>query len=79
MQPHKKIAITVEGYPEQLSTLVHFLMTIEKLGALGASRTLKIWVDGDGAARLRFHFGETDVSEIKTPKIEDTMPTFTLD
>lgn len=58
----KKLAAEVEeetrtydiiGKPHQLDELEGFLGTIAYLGDVGASRTLKIRIDGDGAVRLK--------------------------
>ena len=43
----------ITGKPHQLSEIEGFLGAVQYLGDVGASRSLKIWIDGDGGARLK--------------------------
>jgi len=52
----KLLRVEIEGYEDQLNTLAIFLRKIEYLGNVGSSRTLSLWVDGDGSARLKVRF-----------------------
>lgn len=52
----KKLKIEVIGYEDQLKPLAHFLRQMEYLGNIGATRTLHLWVDGDGSARMKVNF-----------------------
>ena len=52
---------------EQLGEFVGLCKTIESLGGIGASRTIRLDVDGDGAARLQFDYGDSDVASVATP------------
>jgi hypothetical protein len=61
----KKITVSVVGPEDQLRSFVELCKTIEWLGEVGASRTVKIDVDGDGAACLRFGFGALDHSAVE--------------
>lgn len=65
-----KISITSCNI-RQLAQFIGLCKIIEQLGAVGASRTIKLWVDGDGSARLRFDFGETDVSGVEIPSFDE--------
>lgn len=56
----KKLRVEVVGYEDQLNTIAVFLRKIEVLGNIGATRTLKLWVDGDGAARLKMIFPDME-------------------
>lgn len=55
--------ITVTGPPDQLSSFASLCKTIENLCAVGASRTIKYSVDGDGSASLRFGLGALEHAE----------------
>jgi len=62
------LVATVTGREEHLSQFVELCKTMHLLGSAGASRTIEVHYDGDGAARLRFDFGETDVDDIVVPE-----------
>lgn len=64
------VVVTVTGPEDQLAAFVEACKAIETLGQVGASRDVIVPVDGDGAASLRFDYGETDVSEIEAPEID---------
>ena len=51
-----KLRVEIIGQKEQLEKLAYFLRLVEYLGNVGASRVLKLWIDGDGAARLKVIF-----------------------
>jgi hypothetical protein len=61
----KKITVNVVGPQDQLRAFVELCKTIQWLGDVGASRTVQVDVDGDGAACLRFDFGALDHSDVK--------------
>lgn len=44
---------TLTGTPETLNQFEEVLSLIQYLGNVGASRTIKLWVDGDGSARIK--------------------------
>jgi len=44
----------ITGKSSQLDILEHVFGIIEALGSVGSSRTISIYVDGDGAAILQF-------------------------
>lgn len=50
------LKIEAEGDEENLIRLAQILKYIESLGNIGHTTSFKVWVDGDGAARLRFKF-----------------------
>lgn len=50
-----------------LSAFIALCKTIESLGHVGASRDIRLAVDGDGSADLRFDFGDTDVADVEVP------------
>ena len=52
----KKLRIEVVGEESQLVVLMKFLRKLEFLGNVGSTRTLHLWYDGDGAARLKIDF-----------------------
>lgn len=56
MKEIKKLRVEIIGYEDQLNTLAIFLRKIEYLGNVGSSRTLSLWIDGDGDARLKVEF-----------------------
>jgi len=65
----KSIILTVTGPPDQLGSFVQLCKTIEALCSLGASRTVKVAVDGDGSGNLRFDFGTLDHSGVAVAEI----------
>ena len=67
MKEYKKLRIEVIGYEDQLQKLAHFLKLAEYLGNIGSTRTLKLWIDGDGATRLKINFPDME----DQPKIDD--------
>lgn len=63
--------VKIEGKPEQLVKIAAFLKAVAILGSYGASRSLQIWVDGDGAARLKVDFGTVEVLNPLTDEMLD--------
>lgn len=69
---NKSMTISASSYDnDDLASFVQLCKIIQYLCGVGSSRTIKVHVDGDGSAGLRFDFGETDVSKVETPKEED--------
>lgn len=56
MKELKKLNVEIIGEEEQLSQLAYFLKLVEYLGNVGATRTLKLWIDGDGTIRFKVNF-----------------------
>lgn len=68
------INVTISARNEEdLATLVQFLKTVEHLGVVGSTRTLSLWVDGDGAGQMHFDFGTTDVKDVKIPDVDSEL------
>ena len=66
MRNYSKYYITMEGVnPRLASRIIGFLKTAEKLCAIGASRELHLYVDGDGSDRVKFKF-EAEFEDGKT-------------
>ncbi len=59
------IQMTVTGTEENLTSFVEVCKLMDLMGRAGSSRTINVHYDGDGAARLRFDFGDTDVSGVE--------------
>lgn len=45
--------VRIIGFPEHVNKMLNVLRLIQFFGDIGTSRTIKIWVDGDGAARMK--------------------------
>ena len=67
MNEKKYMMIRAEGFDDQLAVLAQFLKTVQHCGSIGHTTTLHLWYDGDGAARMKFDFGEVDVSGVEVP------------
>ena len=52
----KELLVEFTGEENHLNDLAYFLRLIEYLGNVGATRTLKLWIDGDGATRIKVNF-----------------------
>lgn len=59
------------GDDHDLSSFIQLCKTIQHLSSVGASRDIRVPVDGDGSASLRFDFGDTDVGDVEVPDIDD--------
>jgi hypothetical protein len=59
------------GNDEDLSSFIQLCKTVAYLSSVGASRDIRVSVDGDGSADLAFDFGETDADAIEIPNIDD--------
>jgi hypothetical protein len=59
------------GDDNDLSRFIQLCKTIEYLSSVGASRDIRVPVDGDGSASLKFDFGDTDVNDVEVPDIDD--------
>ena len=64
---YKKAIVELEAKEEHLIKVLSILKTMSKLGHDGSSRTIKIFVDGDGAFNMRV---ETD-TEIESVEYDD--------
>ncbi|MGH3783155.1 MAG: hypothetical protein ACRDZY_08365 [Acidimicrobiales bacterium] len=53
-----------------LARFIQLCKTIQLLGQVGASRDIRVSVDGDGSADLRFDFGDTNVDAVQVPDID---------
>lgn len=72
MNREKKVMnVKISGYEDQLWQLAIFLRKIEYLGNVGSSRTLHLWVDGDGAARIKCEFPELGDVEVDTKALSE--------
>lgn len=67
----KQIKVSVVGPEDQLRSFVQLCKTIQFLGSVGASRTVTVDVDGDGAACLKFDFGKLDHSAVEPADIDN--------
>ena len=54
-----------------LADFIQLCKTVQLLGRVGASRDIRVAVDGDGSADLLFDFGETVVDGVETPDIDE--------
>ena len=61
MTTKTQATVVISGPEAQVQTFLRFCATVDKLCSWGASRTLVLAVDGDGAGALRFDFGGADV------------------
>lgn len=59
------------GDDADLSRFIQLCKTIEHLSSVGASRDIRVLVDGDGSASLKFDFGDTNVDDVEVPNIDD--------
>ncbi len=64
----KKVDISVYGSDFDLISFLRFIKTVQECGEVGATRTLKLWVDGDGAGAIKFDFDHSD--SIKASDLE---------
>lgn len=65
-------AYKITGRADQLDELERAMWTMDRLGSWGSSRTVKIFYDGDGAARMTFERqgGRLAKGEVDTEKDE---------
>lgn len=63
----KTLKVEISGSDEQLEVMAKILESIYYLGSIGASRTIKIWVDGDNSGQIKIKFPELE----KRPKIDE--------
>lgn len=79
-QEKKKLCVEITGYEDQLNTMARFLAFMQYCGDVGASRTLSLWIDGDGAARLKVDFiGTENRPEINDKEIDGDIIKFFID
>ena len=64
-----EMTVTVTGPMNDLAGFVQLCKTIQRLCDWGSSRTIRFPVDGDGAAALRFDFGDLDVSKVEPAEV----------
>jgi hypothetical protein len=71
MENQKTLKIEATGREENLNVLINFLRMVQYCGDVGSTRTIELWVDGDGAARMNFDFPEVlDLPEQKKQDID---------
>lgn len=61
---NKHITIKVTGREDHLTKFIQLCKTMQYLGSLGSSRTVQVWFDGDGSARLNFDYTDTDARDV---------------
>jgi hypothetical protein len=67
----KKVTIELVASEDQIVQFLRLCGIIQNLGQLGASRSIKLFVDGDGAARLKFTLrDEKQTHDVPTPKYD---------
>ena len=52
--------VRVIGRPKDLAHFLKLCKTMDMLGSQGSSRTIKVFYDGDGAARMKFQIQGDD-------------------
>lgn len=76
---NKYINVKVTGNEENLAQFISLCKRIEDLGRVGSTDTIKVWVDGDGAARLDFDFKDTDVTQVSPAPYSDSSSAYVVD
>ncbi len=61
---YKKAIVELEAKEEHLIKVLSILKTMSKLGRDGSSRTIKIFVDGDGAFNMRVK-SDTEIESVE--------------
>lgn len=69
----KELKITAVGHESDLVELVRFLKTIHEASQIGATRTFKLWVDGDGAGVLFFDFPDARTHQVETKDLDSDL------
>lgn len=64
MSDLKKIKLEVTGTEKHLATFVQLCRTLDYLGNVGSTRSVHVWFDGDGAARLDFSDEHGDFEDV---------------
>jgi hypothetical protein len=63
----------VSTNPDDLAAFIQLCKLIGQLCGVGASRDIRVAVDGDGSGALKFDFGDSDVSDVQVPDIDDEL------
>jgi 2'-5' RNA ligase len=63
----------VSSNPDDLAAFVQLCKLIGQLCGVGASRDVRVAVDGDGSGALKFDFGDSDVSDVMVPNIDEDL------
>jgi len=66
-----KAKMIVMGSKTELAEFFKVCSAIQSLGRQGASRDIKISVDGDGSGKLNFFFEDESLQLIQFPPIKD--------
>jgi len=61
----------ITAKPYQLNLFEEFLSMVQYVGGVGASRSLELWIDGDGSAQ--FTFDRKDGTKLQQPEGMDKM------
>lgn len=76
------IDIRVTGYTLELLEFLKVCKTIEYLGTIGSSKSIKVNVDGDGSGKLSFEilpdFNEIPLNDVSKDYIKTTQKTLTF-
>lgn len=73
------VTLKVSGNPEHLAQFLQICKTLEYLGDVGATRTIKTWFDGDGGARLNFDSDDFDLKTIPALPAKDDGSDYSVD
>jgi hypothetical protein len=61
---HIEATVTISGPPDTVTKILQVISTAQRLGDVGASREIKLDIDGDGHERLKV---ELEGGELPTP------------
>ena len=64
------VNVEISGGQSEINEVLSLLAKIQYLGAVGASCTIPVTVDGDGSGQLRFKTIETEENLIDNYKLE---------
>lgn len=73
------VTLKVSGNEEHLARFLQLCKTLEYLGDVGATRTVKAWFDGDGAARLNFDSEDFDLGTVPPLPARDDGSDYSVD
>ena len=72
---NRYIDVRVVGNSDEIDDFLELCRAIQYLGSVGASRELRVYVDGDGSGRLSF-YAEGNILKYKDGIDENSMPKF---
>lgn len=71
--------VKIIGTEKNIVNFVKLCKTMQQFGAVGHSDTINVWVDGDGASRMKFEFENKGLDNITVQSYDEHSGEYRID